>query len=180
FNVIYKFSDVTLTQILEALAYRVKEFKIKQLNPGLRKKYRLSLKNDMPLGYKTTLLDDALPTKEKDPRSFTLPCNINNFCFNKALADLGASVSLMPFLTYTILGLGELAPTMLIVELAYRTMKHPKGIAENVLVRIDKFVFPVDFVLLGMAKDIRTPLILGRRFLSSTHAKIHVFNRKKL
>ncbi|GJS31548.1 homeodomain-like protein [Tanacetum coccineum] len=90
----------------------------------------------------TTLLDDALPTKEKDPESFTLPYIINNLCFNKALADLGASISVMPFLTYTKLGLGELAPTKLIVELADRIVKRPKGIEENVLVRIDKFVFP--------------------------------------
>ncbi|GKE96124.1 reverse transcriptase domain-containing protein, partial [Tanacetum coccineum] len=87
-----------------------------------------------------TLLDDALPTKEKDPRSFILPCIINNLCFNKALADLGASISVMPFSTYTKLGLGELAPTKLIVELTDRTVKYLKGIAENVLVRIDKFV----------------------------------------
>ncbi|GJV53380.1 zinc finger, CCHC-type containing protein [Tanacetum coccineum] len=99
-----------------------------------------------------TLLDDALPTKEKDPGSFTLPCIINNLCFNKALADLRASVSVMPFSTYTKLGLGELAPTKLIVELADRTVKCPKGIAKNVLVRIDKFVFPVDFVVLDMPR----------------------------
>nr|GEV49437.1 hypothetical protein [Tanacetum cinerariifolium] len=115
---------------------------------------------------------------EKDPGSFTLPCNINNLCFNKALADLGASVNVMPFLTYTKLGLGELAPTKLIVELADRTVKHPKGIAKNVLVRVDKFVFPVDFIILDMPEDIKTPLIIGRPFLSNTHSKIDVFKRK--
>ncbi|GJX55930.1 gag-pol polyprotein [Tanacetum coccineum] len=123
---------------------------------------------------RTTLLDDALPNKEKDPMSFTLPCIINNLCFNKALAELGASISVIPFSTYTNLGLGKLAPTKLIVELADRTMKHPKGIAENVLVGIDKFVFPVDFIVLDMPKDIKTPLILGRPFLSTVHAKIDV------
>ncbi|GJV20874.1 gag-pol polyprotein [Tanacetum coccineum] len=127
---------------------------------------------------RTTLLDDALPTKEKDPGSFTLPCIINNLCFNKALTDLGASISVMPFSTYTKLGLGELAPTKLIVELADRTVKRPKGIAKNVLVGIDKFVFPVDFIILDMPKDIKTPLILGRPFLSTAHAKINVFKRK--
>ncbi|GJW11823.1 ribonuclease H-like domain, reverse transcriptase, RNA-dependent DNA polymerase [Tanacetum coccineum] len=127
---------------------------------------------------RTTLLDDALPNKEKDPMSFTLPCIINNLCFNKALAELGASISVIPFSTYTNLGLGKLAPTKLIVELADRTMKHPKGIAENVLVGIDKFVFPVDFIVLDMPKDIKTPLILGRPFLSTVHAKIDVFKRK--
>ncbi|GKD96723.1 ribonuclease H-like domain, reverse transcriptase, RNA-dependent DNA polymerase, partial [Tanacetum coccineum] len=125
----------------------------------------------------TTLLDDALPPKEKVTGSFTLPCIINNLCFNKALADLGASVSVMPFSTYTKLGLGELAPTKLIVELADRTMKRPKGIEENVLVGINKFVFLVDFIVLDMPEDIKTPLILGRPFLSTAHAKINVFKR---
>ncbi|GKA54138.1 hypothetical protein Tco_0753087 [Tanacetum coccineum] len=89
----------------------------------------------------TTLLADALPTKEKDTESFTLPCLINNLCFNKALADLGASVSVMDFLTYARLGL-------------------------------------VDYNVLDMPEDINTPLILGRPFLSTVHAKIDVFKRK--
>ncbi|GKB69624.1 zinc finger, CCHC-type containing protein [Tanacetum coccineum] len=126
----------------------------------------------------TTLLEDALPPKEKDPWSITLPCYINNLCLNKALADLGDSVSVMPLSTYTNLGLGKLAPTKLIVELADRTVKHPKGIEENVLVGINKFIFPVDFIVLDMLKDIKTPLILGRPFLSTAHAKIDVFKRK--
>nr|GEW17095.1 hypothetical protein [Tanacetum cinerariifolium] len=82
------------------------------------------------------VLKDSLPLKEKDPESFTLPCFINSICFDKALADLGATVSVMPLLTFTNLGLGELAPTKLTVELADRTIKHPKGITENLLVGI--------------------------------------------
>ncbi|GJX51849.1 uncharacterized mitochondrial protein-like protein [Tanacetum coccineum] len=127
---------------------------------------------------RVALLDDALPTKEKDLGSFTLPCFINNLCFNKVVADLGASVSVMPFSTYTNLGIGELASTKLIVELADRTVKRPKGIAENVLVGIDTFVFPVDFIVLDMPEDLNTPLIMGRPFLSTTQAKIDVFKRK--
>nr|GEV78902.1 hypothetical protein [Tanacetum cinerariifolium] len=126
----------------------------------------------------TTLLNKALPPKEKDPRSFTLQCYINNLCFNKALADFGASVSVMHLLTNTSLGLGKLAPTKFMIELVDRTVKHPKGIAKNVLVGINKFVFPIDFIVLNMPKDIKTPLILGRPFLSITHAKINVFKRK--
>ncbi|GKD22122.1 hypothetical protein Tco_1223825, partial [Tanacetum coccineum] len=71
--------------------------------------------------------------KEKDPGSFTLPCFINNVCFDNALVDLGASVSVMPLLTYLNLVLSELAHTKLTVELADRTVKYPKGIAKNVL-----------------------------------------------
>ncbi|GKB30635.1 zinc finger, CCHC-type containing protein, partial [Tanacetum coccineum] len=126
----------------------------------------------------TTLRNDALPRKEKDLGSFTLPCYINNVCFEKALADLGASVSVMPFSTYTNLGLGELAQTKLTVELANRTVKHPKGIVENVLVGIGKFIFPVDFIILDMPEDVKVPLIFERPFLSTAHTKINVFKRK--
>ncbi|GJW50761.1 hypothetical protein Tco_0092112 [Tanacetum coccineum] len=92
-------------------------------------------------------------------------------------ADLGASVSVMPLSTYLSLGLGELAHTKLTIELADRTVKYPKGIAENVLVGIGKFVFLVDFIILDMPEDVKVPLILERPFLSTTHAKIDVFNR---
>ncbi|GJR61214.1 putative reverse transcriptase domain-containing protein [Tanacetum coccineum] len=120
----------------------------------------------------------TIPRKEKDPRSFTLPCFINNVCFDNALVDLGASISVMPLLTYLNLGLGELAHTRLTVELADRTVKYPKGIAENVLVGIGKFTFPVDFIILDMPEDIKVPLILGRPFLSTARAKIDVYKRK--
>ncbi|GKD71690.1 reverse transcriptase domain-containing protein [Tanacetum coccineum] len=83
----------------------------------------------------SAIIKDALPPKEKDPRSFTLPCNINNMCFDKALADLGASVSVMPYSTFINLGLGKLAPTKLIIELDDKTVKHPKGIAAKCVSR---------------------------------------------
>nr|GEX11949.1 hypothetical protein [Tanacetum cinerariifolium] len=89
-------------------------------------------------------INSSIPRKEKDLGSFTLPCFINNVCFDNALADLGANISVMPLSTYLNLGLGELAHTKLTVELADRTVKYPKGIVENVLVGIDKFVFLVE------------------------------------
>ncbi|GJU88845.1 putative reverse transcriptase domain-containing protein [Tanacetum coccineum] len=132
-----------------------------------------------PIPYsKSSHIDNSIPRKEKDPRSFTLPCSINNVCFDNALANLGASVSVMPLSTYLNLGLGELAHTRLTVKLADRTVKYPKGIVENVLVGIGKFVFPIDFIILDMPEDIKVPLILERLFLSNGHAKIDVFKRK--
>ncbi|GKB06113.1 putative reverse transcriptase domain-containing protein [Tanacetum coccineum] len=95
-----------------------------------------------------------------------------------SLADLGASVSVMPLSTYLNLGLGELSHTKFTVELAVRTVKHPKGITENILVGICKFVFPVDFIILDMPEDVNVPLILERPFLSTAHAKVDVFKRK--
>ncbi|GKF83046.1 hypothetical protein Tco_0244702, partial [Tanacetum coccineum] len=118
------------------------------------------------------------PKKEKDLGSFTLPCFINNVFFNNALVDLVASVSVMPFLTYLNLGLGELAHTRLTVELADRTVKYPKGIAENVLVGIGIFTFPIDFIILDMPEDIKVSLILERPFLSTAWSKIDVYKRK--
>ncbi|GJY19210.1 putative reverse transcriptase domain-containing protein [Tanacetum coccineum] len=128
--------------------------------------------------YGASHINHTIPQKEKYPGSFTLPCFINNVCFDNALVDLGASVSVMPLLTYLNLGLGELAHTRLTVELADRTVKYPKGIVENVLVGIGKFVFPVDFITLDMPEDIKVPLILGRPFLSTAQSKIDVYKRK--
>nr|GFD31723.1 hypothetical protein [Tanacetum cinerariifolium] len=83
--------------------------------------------------YGASHIDNTMPRKEKNPKSFTLPCYINNVCFDNALADLGASVSVMPLLTYLNSGLGKLAHTKLTVELADKTMEYPKTIAEHVL-----------------------------------------------
>ncbi|GJZ12366.1 hypothetical protein Tco_0547596 [Tanacetum coccineum] len=127
--------------------------------------------------YGASHINNAIPRKEKDPGSFTLPCFINNTCFDNALVDLGASVSVMPLSTYLDLGLGELAYTRLTVELADRTVKYPKGIAKNVLVGIGKFTFLVDFIILDMPEDIKVPLILERPFLPTARAKINVYKR---
>ncbi|GJR54465.1 hypothetical protein Tco_1404986 [Tanacetum coccineum] len=128
--------------------------------------------------YGASHINNIIPRKEKDPGSFTLPCFINNTCFDNALIDLGASVSVMPLLTYLNLGLGKLAHTKLTVELADKIVKYPNGIAENVLVGIGKFTFLVDFVILDMPENIKVPLILGRPFLSTARAKIDVYKRK--
>ncbi|GKC14218.1 hypothetical protein Tco_1011000 [Tanacetum coccineum] len=121
--------------------------------------------------YGASHINDTIPRKEKDPWSFNLPCYINNIYFDNALVDLGASVSVMPLLTYLNLGLGELAHIKLTVELADRIVKYPKGIAEKVLVGID-------FIILDMLEDIKVPLILRRPFLSTARAKIDVYKRK--
>ncbi|GKE29908.1 retrovirus-related pol polyprotein from transposon TNT 1-94 [Tanacetum coccineum] len=99
-------------------------------------------------------------------------------CFDNARADLGASITVMPLSTYLNLRLGKLAYIKLTVEFTDRTVKYPKGITENVLVGIGKFVFPVNFIILDMPEDVKVPLILGRPFLSTAHAKIDVFKRK--
>ncbi|GJS07965.1 retrovirus-related pol polyprotein from transposon TNT 1-94 [Tanacetum coccineum] len=128
--------------------------------------------------YEASHIDNSIPRKEKDPGCFTLTCYINNVFFDNALTDLGASISFMPLSTYLSLGLGELAHTKLTAELADRTVKYSKRIAENVLVSIGKFAFPIYFIILDIPEDVKVPLILGRPFLSTAHAKIDVFKRK--
>ncbi|GJS78762.1 hypothetical protein Tco_0728643 [Tanacetum coccineum] len=128
--------------------------------------------------YGASHINDTIPRKEKDSEIFTLPCFINKTFFDNALVDLGASISVMALSTYLNLGLGELAHTRLTVGLADMTVKYPKGIAENVLVGIGKFTFPLDFIILDMPEDIKVPLILRRPFLSTARAKIDVYKRK--
>ncbi|GJS84875.1 putative reverse transcriptase domain-containing protein [Tanacetum coccineum] len=127
--------------------------------------------------YGASLINNTIPQKEKDPGSFTLPCFINDFCFDNPLVDLGASVSVMLLLTYLNLGLDELAHTRLTMELVDRTVKYPKGISKNVLVRNGKFTFPIDFIILDMPEDIKVPLILERPFLFTARAQIEAYGR---
>ncbi|GKA87245.1 reverse transcriptase domain-containing protein [Tanacetum coccineum] len=126
----------------------------------------------------SSVLLNKLPSKEKDPKSFTIPCNIGQLHINNALADLGASISLMPYTMYEKLGLGEPKATRMSLELADRSIQYPRGIIKNVLIKFDKFVLLIDFVILDMPKDSRVPIILRRPFLATARAMINVFNKK--
>ncbi|GJX07355.1 retrovirus-related pol polyprotein from transposon TNT 1-94 [Tanacetum coccineum] len=128
----------------------------------------------------SAVLQNELPPKEKDPGSFVLPCIIGNTTVSNALADLGASISVMPFSMFKRLGLGNPRPVNMVIEMADRSMQSPKGIVENVLVKIHKFIFPVDFVILDIVEDNKVPIILGRPMLATAHARIDVFRGKNL
>ncbi|XP_076935292.1 uncharacterized protein LOC143601899 [Bidens hawaiensis] len=119
-------------------------------------------------------LQNKLPKKMTDPGSFTIPCLIGILSVSNALADLGASINLMPYSVFSKLDLGEPKPTRMSIQLADRSVKYPRGIVENMLVKIDKFVFPVDFVILDMDEDKNVPLILVRPFLATARALIDV------
>jgi hypothetical protein len=82
-----------------------------------------------------------LPPKLKDPGSFTIPCRIGDHDFKRALLDLGASVNLMPYTVYEMLGLGELQPTSITLQLADISIKRPRGILEDVLVKVGKLFY---------------------------------------
>ncbi|GKB92617.1 DNA-directed DNA polymerase [Tanacetum coccineum] len=126
----------------------------------------------------SVVLLNKLQSKEKYPESFTIPCDIGQLHIDNALADLGASISLIPYTMYEKLGLGEPKATQMSLELVDRSIQYPRGIVENVLIKVDKFVLPIDFVILDMPEDSRVPIILGRPFLATARAMIDVFNKK--
>ncbi|GJZ42983.1 reverse transcriptase domain-containing protein [Tanacetum coccineum] len=116
-----------------------------------------------------------LPEKLGDPGRFLIPCDFSEFDNCLALADLGASINLMPLSIWKKLGLPGLNDTKMVLELADRTISKPTGVAENVFVKVGKFYFPADFVVLDFIADPRVPLILGRPFLRMAHALIDVY-----
>jgi len=96
----------------------------------------------------SAIIKQKLPPKLKDPGSFVIPCEIGNIMVSKALCDLGASINLMPLSIFKRLGIGEVKPTMITLQLANRLVTYPYGVVEDVLVKVDKFIFPTDFVVL--------------------------------
>ena len=128
----------------------------------------------------SAIIQSKNPVKYKDPGSPTISVNIGGTCIDKALLDLGASVNLLPYSVYKQLGLGELKPTNITLSLADRSVKIPKGIVEDVLVKVDKFYYPVDFVVLDTEPiengPNHVPIILGRPFLATANAIINCRN----
>ena len=125
----------------------------------------------------TSLIRNNLPPKYKDPGSPTISIVVGNSKLGHALVDLGASVNLLPYSVYVDLGLGELEQTNITLQLADRSVKVPRGIAKDVLVQVDKFYIPVDFVVLDtqpvVNQGTQFPVILGRPFLATANAIIH-------
>ncbi|XP_038697981.1 uncharacterized protein LOC119995539 [Tripterygium wilfordii] len=126
----------------------------------------------------SAVLQRKLPLKLKDHGSFTIPCTIGEKRFEKALLDLGASINLMPFSVYEALDLGELQETSVAIQLADRSLRRPRGLLEDVLVRVNELIFPADFFVLEMEEavmPVSLPLILGRPFMRTARTKIDVY-----
>jgi hypothetical protein len=115
---------------------------------------------------------DPLPEKKKDRGCPTITCSIGAQHFKHALCDLGASVSVMPKVVYDKINHHALIPTTMCLQLADQSVCYPTGIAENILVKIQNFFIPVDFVVLDMEVDTKTLLILGRPFLSTSNIDV--------
>ena len=126
------------------------------------------------------IIECKTPVKFKDLGCPTISVNIGGTCVEKALLDLGASVNLLPFSMYKQLGLGELKPTTITLSIADRSIKIPKATVEDVLIQVEKFYYPVDFVVL-YTKPValganHVPIILGRPFFATSNVIINCEN----
>ncbi|XP_060972168.1 uncharacterized protein LOC115696816 [Cannabis sativa] len=124
----------------------------------------------------SAMLKSKIPPKLKDPGSFTIPISIRGRDVGRALCDLGASINFMPMSIFRKLGIGEARPTTVTLQLADRSMAHPEGKIEDVLVQVDKFIFLPDFIILDYEADREVPIILGRPFLATERTLIDVKN----
>ncbi|CAN6447216.1 unnamed protein product [Victoria cruziana] len=124
----------------------------------------------------SSLLQRRLPPKLEDPGAPIIPCMLGDIHVERALLDLGASVNVLPGFFYDACGLEGLRPISMTIQMADRSVKRPRGIIEDVLVKIEDLIFPVDFIVLdmeGVDADHQTPIILGRPFLATANACIN-------
>ncbi|XP_014496981.1 uncharacterized protein LOC106758572 [Vigna radiata var. radiata] len=126
----------------------------------------------------SAIIQKLLPPKLKDLGSFTIPCTIGNIFVGKPLIDLGANINLMPLSMFEKIEGLELKPTRMTRQLTDRSLNYPYGVAEYVLVKVDKFLFPVYLVIMEMEEDVNVPLILGRPFMKTARVLINVENGK--
>ncbi|XP_074299596.1 uncharacterized protein LOC141630731 [Silene latifolia] len=152
---------------------------LKELCTIKRNQKELSLKR--PKGkaseFVSTLFKSKTPPKCSDPGVFAIPFTISDTRFKRAMLDLGASIYVIPFHIYESLKLGPLKSTRMVVQLANRSSVHPRGVVENVMVKVDQLVFPNDFYVLDMAQEVNeVPMLLGRPFLKTAGTQIDVPN----
>ncbi|XP_023760373.1 uncharacterized protein LOC111908806 [Lactuca sativa] len=115
-----------------------------------------------------------IPEKKGDPGSIIIPCQFGYVLATQALTDSGGSIKLMPFSFFKKLNLPEPRPVNMKIHLADKTIIRPRGVCEDLLIKVDKFIFPLDFLVLDMDEDPEIPIILGRSFLSTACALIDV------
>ena len=113
----------------------------------------------------------------KDSGSFTIPYSIGKYEFKEALCDSSASINLILMSVVQRLSLRELTPIAITLQMANRSMAQPEGVLEDVLVKVWKFIFPVDFVVIKMEEDTQVPMLLGRPFLETRAAMINLQKR---
>src|SRR4051812_27539411 len=115
----------------------------------------------------STLLRKKLPQKMSDPGSFLISCIIGSLKFENALCDLGASVNILAYSLFKKLNIGEVKPTKITLQLVDRSISYPGGIVEDVLIKVDKFIFSINLIVLDLEADKSIRLILGRWFVKT-------------
>ncbi|KAK8662648.1 hypothetical protein V6N13_024539 [Hibiscus sabdariffa] len=118
------------------------------------------------------MMHNKVSAKKIHPGSFTIPFSMGNNYSSKALCDPGASINLMPKFVFQKLGIVEAKPTTVMLQLTNRSYVQHEGKIEDILVRVDKFIFPTDFLILDCEADEHAPIILGRPFLATSRVLI--------
>ncbi|GJX06539.1 reverse transcriptase domain-containing protein [Tanacetum coccineum] len=151
----------------------------KVLKDLLRNKEKLEeLANTLINAECSAILLNKVPEKLEDPRKFLIPCILQDLELCNSLADSGAIINLMPLSIYEKLEIGPLKPTRMTLELANRSVTFPMGIAEDVTVKVEKFNFLADFVIVDFEADPRVPIILGRPFLRAARSRVDLYGEK--
>ncbi|CAN6454458.1 unnamed protein product [Victoria cruziana] len=120
----------------------------------------------------SSIIQRRIPEKLTDPGTPIIPCIVGNIRIERALLDVGASVKVLPGFLYDAFQLGGLKPTSMTIQLADRSVKVPRGVLEDVLLKVEDFIFPVDFIVMdmeGVNAEHQTLIILGRPFLATTN-----------
>ena len=139
---------------------------VKFMKDFLAKKRKLGEYETVDLSEEyNAILQKKFPPKLEDLGGFTIPCAVVSSILERALYDLGASINLTSLSIFKKLNFGEASPTTAAFQLVDRSVTHPHGMIEDVLVKVDKFIFPTNFIILNMEKDKEIPIILGRLFL---------------
>ncbi|XP_070013294.1 uncharacterized protein [Nicotiana sylvestris] len=127
----------------------------------------------------SVILQNKLPKKCGDLGSFTILCSLGSTKFKKSLCDSGASIILIPFSIFMKLEgeIGKIRSILVSLQLEDHTTITPEGIVEDVLVQVDKFVFPMDFNVVNMEENREVSLILGRPFLATSRAILDIQER---
>ncbi|XP_050379824.1 uncharacterized protein LOC126797201 [Argentina anserina] len=153
--------------------------RLKQINDTVKKKFlELFRKVEINIPQVSAILQRKLPTKLKDPGSFTVPCKIGNTYFDRALMDLGASINLMPYSVYKSLEIGDIRLIDITLQMADMSLTYLRGIVEDVLVKVEKLILPADFIILDTddapLHENELPIIFGRAFMATADTKIDV------
>jgi len=168
---VFKTLSINLTLVealLEMLGY------VKFMKELVRKKINMDFETIEASHNYSAIMTSEVIAKKEDPGAFTIPCSIGMFQYANALCDLGSSINLMSYAIFKQLWLGEPKSITMRLLMADRSSKYPIGILYYILVKVDKFIFPADFVILDYEIDAEVPIILGRPFLATERALVDV------